>query len=359
MKKAHIQKTDGRLLELEFDSPCLKDNPLNDPWLRRFQVWLPPDYDAAPNKTFPIIFQWPGYTGTGANYTAWQGFSDNVPDRLNRMHFEQAMGSAIVVFPDTFTAYGGNQFINSSAVGNYADYFLKELIPFLEKELKVNPGREHRACFGHSSGGYGAIIHGMQYAPFWNAIAMHAGDSAFLQVFPHLWQQAATHLTAFIHPTKSSGIAEQIQPCLQDDGRIKRFLDYVWQAPMPTRDDTFTLMSLGLAAFFDPNPDAPNGFNVPMDLNTGEQQPQRWQQWQQHDPVHLVKTCADNLKTLKALYIDCGWRDQYLLHFGARQLVQQLAHYNVPYHYEEFDGSHSGTQHRFEVSLPMLYKAIQ
>jgi hypothetical protein len=52
---------------------------------------------------------------------AWRSFSDNVPERAARLMQEGRMGPAILVFPDCFTALGGNQYINSSAIGRYAD----------------------------------------------------------------------------------------------------------------------------------------------------------------------------------------------------------------------------------------------
>ena len=73
------------------------------------------------------------------------------------------MGPAIIVFPDCFTALGGNQYVNSSAIGNYADYLTREIVPFVDREFRTLASREHRGCFGKSSGGYGSIIHGMKY----------------------------------------------------------------------------------------------------------------------------------------------------------------------------------------------------
>ena len=37
----------------------------------------------------------------------------------------------------------------------------REIIPFVDREFRTLASREHRGCFGKSSGGYGAIIHGM------------------------------------------------------------------------------------------------------------------------------------------------------------------------------------------------------
>ena len=53
-------------------------------------------------------------------------------------------------------------------------------------------------------------------------------------------------------------------------------------------------------------------------------------------------------KALKLLFIDCGFRDQYQIHFGARQLSKQLSHFQVEHTYEEFDDTHSGIDYRLD-----------
>jgi hypothetical protein len=65
------------------------------------------------------------------------------------------------------------------------------------------------------------------------------------------------------------------------------------------------------------------------------------------------------LKSLRGLFIDCGWRDQYRLHYGNRQLSQRLAEPHVQHVYEEFDGTHSGVDYRMDRSLPFLYRALR
>jgi hypothetical protein len=40
----------------------------------------------------------------------------------------------------------------------------QELVPFIDREFRTLASRDHRGCFGKSSGGYGAIIHGMRYS---------------------------------------------------------------------------------------------------------------------------------------------------------------------------------------------------
>jgi hypothetical protein len=114
-----------------------------------------------------------------------------------------------------------------------------------------------------------------------------------------------------------------------------------------------------MAASYDPDPRAPNGFRVPVNLETGERLPRRWRRWLRHDPVELVARYARNLRTLRGLYLDCGWRDQYRLHYGNRLLSLRLTEQRVPHVYEEFDGTHSGVDYRMERSLPFLCRALR
>jgi hypothetical protein len=75
--------------------------------------------------------------------------------------------------------------------------------------------------------------------------------------------------------------------------------------------------------------------------------------------VQLGARHARNLRTLRGLFIDCGWRDQYHIHYGSRQLSLQLASHRVPHVYEEFDGTHSGVDYRMDRSLPFLARALR
>ena len=133
----------------------------------------------------------------------------------------------------------------------------------------------------------------------------------------------------------------------------------MWATRQPSGAEIQALTNLAMAATYDPDPRAPNGFRVPYNLETGEQLPRRWRRWLRHDPVKLVARYARNLRALRGLYIDCGWRDQYRIHYGSRQLALQLAEHRVPHVYEEFDGTHSGVDYRMDRSLPVLYRALR
>ncbi len=184
-----------------------------------------------------MLYDLVGFTGSGLAHVGWKPFGDNVPERVARLVHARRMGPAIVVFPDCFTSLGGNQYVNSTAIGRYADYLTREIIPLVDREFRTLASREHRGCFGKSSGGYGAIIHGMKYAQHWGAIANHSGDAYFEFVYCHDWPNTLNELAKYREPKRREGASDVLRdaagrPGLADgldDGRVKRFLDAVWR----------------------------------------------------------------------------------------------------------------------------------
>jgi S-formylglutathione hydrolase FrmB len=355
----------GRLLCLEHDSKLLRGNPLGDPHRRRLHVWLPPQYDAAAGagrgRRFPVLFDLVGYTGSGFSHTNWRAFDESVPERAARLVHQRRMGPAILVFPDCFTALGGNQYVNSSAIGRYADYLTHELVPFVDRELRTLAARDHRGVFGKSSGGYGALVHGMKHARTWGAVASHSGDAYFDFVYRSDWPNTLDELAKHAQPRRREGPLDVRRSGRQarGDGRVRRFLAHVWSREKLDAAETHALMNLCMAATYDPDPKAENGFHLPFDLETGELLPARWRRWLAHDPVRLVARHRLALASLRGLWIDCGWRDQYHIHYGSRLLSQQLLAHGVDHVYEEFDDTHSGIDYRMERSLPFLYRALR
>lgn len=358
----------GTVVILDHESRVLRDNPLRDPAARQLAVWLPAEYDEGASRgrgrRFPVLVDMVGFTGSGLSHVAWKNFSENVPERAARLVHEKKMPPAIIVFPDCFTALGGNQYVNSSAVGRYADYLTKEIVPFVDREFRTLASRDHRGCFGKSSGGYGAIIHGMKHADTWGAIADHSGDAYFDFVYWHDWPNTLNELAKY-RPRKFQGgrfdvlKAERGADRGIDDGRVRAFLDNVWGKHKISMAEGHALMNLCMAATYDPDPKAPNGFRLPFNLETGEVLPQRWKRWQASDPVNLVKAHRKALASLRGLYIDCGSRDQYHIQYGSRILSKRLAQAGIRHTYEEFDDTHSDIDYRMDVSLPFLAKALK
>ncbi|MDH4325951.1 MAG: enterochelin esterase, partial [Betaproteobacteria bacterium] len=145
----------------------------------------------------------------------------------------------------------------------------------------------------------------------------------------------------------------------KDDGRIKRFLSSVWKKEKLSGKEVHCIMNLCMAATYDPDPRAPNGFRIPFNAETGELLAARWRNWRRHDPVNLVSRYRAGLKSLRGIYIDCGWTDQYHIQYGSRILSRRLAEAGVGHRYEEFPDDHSDIDYRMDVSLPFLYRALR
>ena len=329
----------GQVEIFEHRSRCLVGNPLGDDPVRRVAVYLPPGYDHSDSRRYPLLVDLVGYTGSGLKHVGWQGFGENVPERLDRLIGEGAMPPAIVAFPDCFTALGGNQYIDSSAIGSWATYLTNELVPWLDESFSTFGARDHRGVFGKSSGGYGALMHGMLHSDVWGGIVCHSGDMYFLYGY----------LTDF--PLALDGLSKY-------DRSVEKFLDAMAVKKKYRGSEIHTLMTIAMAATYDPDPSTSLGFRMPMDLHTGELDEERWAQWLRHDPVEVVEDHVADLRSLRCLYIDVGTQDQYRLHYGARILHERLDRLEVAHHYDEFDDNHSSIDYRLDASLPILVKSL-
>jgi hypothetical protein len=117
-------------------------------------------------------------------------------------------------------------------------------------------------------------------------------------------------------------------------------------------------MILAMAASYDADLRNPAKIRLPFDLHTCQLDEKRWQNWLALDLINLAPLHADALRSLRALYLDVGRYDQYNIQFGTRQLVSVLKSLDINFHYEEFNGNHSGMDWRLDYSLPFLAKAL-
>ena len=321
-----------------FTSRALADNPLGDPATRKLPILLPPGYDTS-GRRYPLIVALTGFTGSGPmllNVSPWQ---PNLQERVDYLTADGRLPPAIFVLPDCFTRYGGSQYLNSAAIGRYEDYVVDEIIPFVDAKYRTIAAPEGRGVFGKSSGGYGAIILGMRHPDVFGAVACHSGDMYFEYCYK-------PDFPKFVNAINKAGGLDKWWAAFES--KVKK-----------EREDVEAVDMLAMAAAYSPNPDRkPFLVDFPFDLYTGELKLDVWRRWLDHDPVYLAERYADNLKRLRLLFIDCGTRDEFNLHLGARILAQRLTALGVPHEYEEFDDGHMNIPYRYDVSLPKIGRAL-
>jgi len=320
----------------QLQSKTLVVNLLGDPIERTIAVYLPPHHNEGCH--YPLLMALAPYNNSGLGLISWQPAKENLPERLDRLILSGEMPPCIVVFPDCFTRLRGNQYINSSVVGAYQDFLIDEVIPFVES-LYPTGGRGYRGCFGKSSGGFGAITHGMRRPDVWSAVACHSGGMGFQWLVSGFISLISIELSRY-------------------DYNSEAFIKHTECVHKLTYEEFVTLMFLFFCAAYDPVPTCFLGIRLPFDPYTGQWIEEPWKNWLAHDPAFPSLKRIRNLSSLKALYIDCGSYDQYHLQFGARILNKTLVEHGVEHFFEEFPDNHTDLDYRYDVSLPFIVKGL-
>ena len=330
----------GRVVVEHFASAALEGNAAGDPATRRVPIYLPPSYDSSPARRFPVIYVLTGFTGRGRmllNDNPWNAALD---DRMEALIERGRASEAILVMPDCFTRYGGSQYLNSSATGRYEDHVVSELVPYVDRAYRTLAGPAHRGVAGKSSGGYGAIVLAMRHPDVFGAVACHSGDMYFDYCY--------------------RGDVPRFCSLVQEAGGIGPWFEKFQSKLQKKHDDMLALNILAMAAAYSPNPSSPPfGIDLPCDLETGAFREDVWARWLEHDPLRLLELHADALRSMRLVYLDCGTRDEWHLHHGARMFAHRLGALGVAHRHEEFDDGHMNVQYRYDVSLPLLTRALE
>jgi enterochelin esterase family protein len=326
----------GRVELLAVESEVLLDNALGDPHVRELATYLPPGH--GDGSDLPALFVLAPFTGRGQSYLETHPWKTGALLTYDRAVAAGEATPAVVVLPDCFTALGGSQYVNSSAVGRYADHVVDELVPLVEAELGTPADR--RGVLGSSSGGFGALHLAMTRPGTFRACGSISGDCCFEYTF-----------------------AGEFLACLRGlvphGGDPARFLDAFRAEPELSGDGHAVLNVLAMSACYSPAPEAPLGFDLPFDLETGERVEAVWERWRAFDPLVAAEAHADALRDLRLLHLECGLADEFHLQWSARRLSRRLTELGVAHVHEEHAGGHRGLGGRVAALLPRLAAALQ
>jgi S-formylglutathione hydrolase FrmB len=314
-------------------SRILRSNPLGDPFVRDLPVYLPPSYYNSSTE-YPVVLCLSGFTGSGWSWFNFQAWIPAIDERMDSL-VASGVPEMILVFPDCFTRYGGSQYVDSAAVGDYRSYLTEEVVPFVDNNYRTKKDKRFRGVMGKSSGGFGAISLAMDRPDLFSAVACHSGDMYFeycyIPDFP-----AAFRL-------------------LQKYQGLNHVLEKFEQIPKTGKDDHALLNTIAMSACYSPNvANKPFLFDLPFDETTGKMRERIWKKWKKIDPVELIRSKGENLRQYGLICIDCGNRDEFGLMIGSRIFVNELEKLRIPVIYEEFEGGHFHTQHRYDQSLTKM-----
>jgi hypothetical protein len=330
----------GRFEHVTIESQALRGNPLGDAADRPLWVYLPPAYDASPDERFPVIYLIQGYTGTIGMWGNRSPFRPTVLELVDDLFARTDTPPALVVAVDAWTAYGGSQYVDSPGTGNYHTYLCDEIVPFVDARFRTIADRESRAITGKSSGGFGSLITPMLRPDVFGAFASHAGDTLYELCYIKDFAETARRLR------DSYG------------GSYENFwADFRSRVPFSKAGDAVLVSVYGVAACFSAEEDGT--VRLPFEIGTGKLIPEVWQRWLDWDPVRMVPEYADALRSLRAVYLDAGTRDEYYLDLGAQAFVDELAKIGVtPGFFELFDAAHGAIEYRYPIAMRFLSERL-
>ena len=330
----------GRFEEHLFESALLRENPLGDPHVRPLWVYLPPGYDDESDRHYPSIYVIQGLTGQLDMWRNRSPFRRNFPELADELFAGGDAPACLLVFIDAWTSVGGSQFVDSPGTGRYHSYLCDEVVPFVDARYRTLAAAAHRGIAGKSSGGYGAMVNPMLRPDVFGGLATHAGDALFEMCYLPEFRQSVRTLRD------------------EYDSSFDRFWEDFRSRPAGSKESDWSLLNdWCMASCY--SADGDGTVQLPYDTDTGALRPDIWERWLAWDPVRMAGRHADALRSLKAIYIDAGKRDQFFLDLGAEAFRRELEQIGVAdVRFELFDATHAGIEYRYPLAIKYLAERL-
>ena len=284
----------------------------NDPD-REVMVVLPPSYKTSPNKRYPVVYYLHGFAIDGKNFYNYM----HVPEAV--AHNAARGDEFIVVVPSTLTKMGGSMYSSSVTTGDFRKFVAEDLVQYVDSHYRTIANRGGRGLAGHSMGGYGTWVIGMNYP----------------QVFDSIWAQSACCVSPRNETVESATAMSNVK--------------------IEGVDQSGFGMRAGLASMtaWSPNPQNPP-FYADFPLKDGAVDPLVIAKWANNSPLAMVASHIGALKSFDAIGSDVGTkdgliRDDTLIH-------EELARFGIAHRWETYEGTHTDKigQRFDEVVLPFF-----
>jgi S-formylglutathione hydrolase FrmB len=285
-------RAESRFEPFTIPGVTLQGNPLGDPAERRVAVYTPENVAA---EELTTVYYLPGYGGGSEQFLGtWGGPFGKA---LQELAQEQIPVRMVVV--DCRNRWGGSQYLNSSAQGNYADYVLDEVIPAVEKRFGAPVTAKKRLLAGHSSGGFGALRLAMMRPALFGGVVALSPDTDFEVTHRELLARWAKHVSA-----------RQLEAYKASPDRCI----------MPTSGEV--QLALGLSAAYAPK--GAGDFEWIYDGN-GRWREDVWKRWLEQDPVVLARGNPKVFGASLGVYLDGPEHDEFGANKGARALWEAVS----------------------------------
>lgn len=161
----------SQVIDRELRSENIAHNRNGSDPVRRMLVYLPAGYDPSSSQRYPVIYFLPNPFEASYRYDFDHRDAQGLFDRAIE---GGVIKPFILVTVDMNTPLGSSWYVNSPVTGNWEDFMLQELVPYIDANFKTLSNRDSRGIAGIFIGGYGAIRLGMRYPDVFGSVyAMH------------------------------------------------------------------------------------------------------------------------------------------------------------------------------------------
>lgn len=293
---------------LTIESKTLQGNPLGDPARRRVAVVAPDGFEKT--KPLPLILYLPGWGGSSED-TIGQPNGGWLGDAVDALAAKAHPVRIAVI--DARSRFGGSQYLNSTATGNYADFVAEEVLDLVKAQYAA---AAPLIVAGHSSGGYGALMLAMQRQKSFGAVVALSPDSDFETTHKPLAQAEEVRAVTPAQLASAMAPAAVAQTVPELAGLI-----------------------MGLCANYAPLAGEPGKFEW-LYSAAGEWRPTVWARWIACDPLTVVQERRDAFAPEQRIYLDGAELDEFGANIGARKISVILRERGAKVEFQQPAGHH-------------------
>ena len=302
-----IASADSHVVIREIHSNNFDHNKIGTNPVRKLAIYLPDGYDSTQSR-YPVIYYLPSPTETLDE----SFYATTAKKLLDGAIASGKSGPLILVTVDMATPLGCSWYVNSPVTGNWEDFMVQDVVPYVDSHFKTLSSRDSRGIFGDFMGGYGAIRFGMTHPEIFGTVyALHpvGTGSGVLTMYSRPNWDLLAHAKS-LEDTKTDGFT--------------RIFTSIFQAHLPDVDKG--------PLFIDLQAHSENGHLVIDSKVTARLRDNFFLESQ-------VAKYADNLKSLRGFKFDWARSDGNQDHVYSNQaFTHKLNEFGIAHESEEYNG---------------------
>jgi hypothetical protein len=304
-----VARSESQLVSKELRSEKFAQNKIGVGPVRNLIIYLPAGYERS-NARYPVIYFLP---------TPFEDYRTPFDKNGARVLFDRAIQTGVIdtfilVCVDMTTPIGSSWYVNSPVTGNWEDFVVQELVPYVDGSFRTLANRNSRGIAGDFMVGYGALRFGMIHPEVFGSVyALHpVGTGSGLRTMYSIpnWEMLAN--------------ARSLDDLEKQVYSSSRIFTSIFQAHVPNTSKP--------PLYFDPQAHKEGDVLVIDSTVTARLRDNFFIE-------SMIPKYADNLKSLRGLKFDWPRSDPNQDHVYANQaLTHKLNEFGIVHEAEEYNG---------------------